>query len=172
MPEIQRTNLANVVLLLKSLGVKDLTTFDFMDPPPQDNVAQSLYQLWALGAVDDEGELTSLGRKMSEFPLDPPLSKMILVAEKLGCSADVAAIVSLLSVPQVFFRPRGREQEADAAREKMQVPESDHLTLLNVLRLWERHGRRAAWAQEHFVHQKGLSRASEVLGQLQDVMRQ
>lgn len=54
-PEIQRTNLANVVLLLKSLGVQDLLLFHFMDPPPEDNMLNSMYQLWILGALDNTG---------------------------------------------------------------------------------------------------------------------
>ena len=54
-PEIQRTNLGNVVLLLKSLGIDDLLTFDFMDPPPQPNLLNSMYQLWFLGAIDNTG---------------------------------------------------------------------------------------------------------------------
>ncbi|CAL4137781.1 unnamed protein product, partial [Meganyctiphanes norvegica] len=54
-PEIQRTNLANVVLTLKSLGVQDLLKFHFMDPPPQDNLLNSQYQLWTLGALDNTG---------------------------------------------------------------------------------------------------------------------
>lgn len=61
-PEIQRTNLSNVILLLKSLGVREMSTFDFMDPPPVDNVANSMYQLWILGALDDSGDLTELGK--------------------------------------------------------------------------------------------------------------
>lgn len=77
-PEIQRTNLANVVLLLKSLGVDNLLEFDFMDPPPQDNILNSMYQLWILGALDNSGNLTPLGRRMVEFPLDPPLAKMVI----------------------------------------------------------------------------------------------
>ena len=77
-PEIQRTNLSSVVLLLKSLGVDDLGSFDFMDPPPRDNISNSMYQLWVLGALDNHGALTPLGRKMVEFPLDPPLAKMLL----------------------------------------------------------------------------------------------
>ena len=55
-PEIQRTNLGNVVLLLKSLGVENLLEFDFMDPPPQDNIMNSMYQLWVLAALDNTGE--------------------------------------------------------------------------------------------------------------------
>ena len=121
-PEIQRTNLGNVVLLLSSLGVKNLLEFPFMDPPPQENILNSMYQLWILGALDNTGSLTTLGRKMVEFPLDPPLSKMLIIAEELGCSAELLTIVSMLSVPTVFFRPNDRAEESDAAREKFFVP--------------------------------------------------
>jgi pre-mRNA-splicing factor ATP-dependent RNA helicase DHX38/PRP16 len=103
-----------------------------MDPPPQDNILNSMYQLWILGALDDTGNLTELGRKMVEFPLDPPLSKMVIVSEGFGCTEELLTIVSMLSVPAIFFRPKDREAEADAAREKFFVSESDHLTLLYV----------------------------------------
>jgi HrpA-like helicases len=69
---------------------------------------------------------------MVEFPLDPPLSKMLLESEKYRCTADILTIVSMLSVPSVFYRPKDRETDADSSREKFFVPESDHLTLLNV----------------------------------------
>jgi pre-mRNA-splicing factor ATP-dependent RNA helicase DHX38/PRP16 len=69
---------------------------------------------------------------MVEFPLDPPLSKMLIMSEQFGCSSEILTIVSMLSVPSIFFRPKGREQESDAKREKFFVPESDHLTLLHV----------------------------------------
>ncbi len=161
-PEIQRTNLANVVLLLKSLNVENLLQFDFMDPPPQDNLLNSMYQLWILGALDNTGNLTELGRKMVEFPLDPPLSKMLIISESLGCSSEILTIVSMLSVPAIFFRPKDREQESDAAREHFQVPESDHLTLLNVYDQWKRHKYDSEWAQKHFIHAKALKKVREV----------
>lgn len=82
MPEIQRTNLGNVVLLLKSLGIDDLLHFDYMDPPPHDSLVMALEQLYALGALNHKGELTKTGRRMAEFPCDPMLSKMILASEK------------------------------------------------------------------------------------------
>lgn len=131
-PEIQRTNLANVVLLLKSLNIKDLLSFDFMDPPPEETILNAMYQLWILGALDNKGNLTELGKKMSEFPLDPSLSKILITAQKYGCTKEALTIVSMLSVPSIFYRPKEREQESDAAREKLFVPESDHLTLYNV----------------------------------------
>lgn len=74
-----------------------------MDPPPQDNMQQSLYQLWVLGALDNTGDITPLGRKMVEFPLDPPLSKMLIISESLGCSNEILTIVSMLSVPSYVF---------------------------------------------------------------------
>lgn len=171
-PEIQRTNLSNVVLLLKSLGIQNLLEFDFMDPPPQENIMNSLYQLWILGALDNTGDLTKMGRRMVEFPLDPPLSKMLLFAhEHLQCSTEVLIVVSMLSVPSVFFRPKDREEESDAAREKFFVPESDHLTLLNVYQRAKQYKFDAEWCTRHFIHSKGIRKAREVHAQLTDLMK-
>ena len=172
-PEIQRTNLSNVVLLLKSLGVDNLLNFDFMSPPPQATIESSLYQLWVLGALDNTGALTKMGRNMSEFPLDPPLSKMLLFACDHGdCSDEVLTIVAMLSVPSVFFRPKDRQEESDAAREKFFVPESDHLTLLNVYLRAKQNKFEAQWCAKHFLHAKGLQKAREVRAQLVDLFKQ
>jgi len=172
-PEIQRTNLSNVVLLLKSLGVQNLLDFDFMDPPPEDNITTSMYQLWILGALGNDGNLTTMGRRMADFPLDPPLSKMLLFAHEFGqCSTEVLIVVSMLSVPSVFFRPKDREEESDAAREKFFVPESDHLTLLNVYLLAKQYKYDPQWCTRHFIHSKGIRKAREVHAQLLDLMKQ
>ena len=71
MPEIQRTNLASTVLILKAMGINDLINFDFMDPPPVQTLVSALETLYNLEALDDEGLLTKLGRLMAEFPLEP-----------------------------------------------------------------------------------------------------
>jgi pre-mRNA-splicing factor ATP-dependent RNA helicase DHX38/PRP16 len=171
-PEIQRTNLANTVLLLKSLKVDNILDFGFMDPPPKDNILNSMYQLWWLGALDNTGTLTTVGRHMVEFPLDPALAKMLLTGAELGCSNEVLTIVSMLSVPSVFFRPNDRAEESDAAREKFFIPESDHLTLLHVYQQWKNNGYRSDWCDRHFLHAKGLRKAKEVRQQLLDIMTQ
>ncbi|XP_075489765.1 pre-mRNA-splicing factor ATP-dependent RNA helicase DEAH7-like [Primulina tabacum] len=170
-PEIQRTNLGNVVLLLKSLKIDNLLDFDFMDPPPQENILNSMYQLWVLAALNNVGSLTDLGWKMVEFPLDPPLAKMLLMGEQLECINEVLTIVSMLSVPSVFFRPKDRVEESDAAREKFFVPESDHLTLLNVYQQWKSNQYRGDWCNDHFLHVKGLRKAREVRSQLLDILK-
>ncbi|XP_066503638.1 pre-mRNA-splicing factor ATP-dependent RNA helicase PRP16 isoform X1 [Hoplias malabaricus] len=171
-PEIQRTNLANVVLLLKSLGVQDLLLFHFMDPPPEDNMLNSMYQLWILGALDNTGALTPTGRLMVEFPLDPALSKMLIVSCDMGCSADILIIVSMLSVPTIFYRPKGREEESDQVREKFAIPESDHLTYLNVYLQWKNNNYSSIWCNEHFIHTKAMRKVREVRAQLKDIMVQ
>ena len=73
----------NVVLMLKSLGISDLMNFDFMDPPPTETLFRALEQLYALGALNDHGELTKLGRRMAEFPLDPMLAKMVIASGEM-----------------------------------------------------------------------------------------
>lgn len=88
-PEIQRTNLGMVVLMLKSLGINDLIGFDFMDPPPGETIIKALEMLYALGALNSKGELTKMGRRMAEFPVDPMLSKAILASEGYGCTEEV-----------------------------------------------------------------------------------
>jgi pre-mRNA-splicing factor ATP-dependent RNA helicase DHX16 len=71
--------------MLKSLGINDLIHFDFLDPPPHETLVLALEQLYALGALNHRGELTKLGRRMAEFPVDPTMSKMIMASEKCVC---------------------------------------------------------------------------------------
>ena len=77
-----------------------------------------------------------------------------LPSSQLGCVDDVATVVSSLSMPTIFYRPKEREEESDAAREKFFAPESDHLTLLNVYLQWKRNGFRTDWCTKHFIHAK------------------
>lgn len=170
-PEIQRTNLANTVLLLKSLNIDDLLEFPFLDKPPQEALISAMYQLWVLGALNGAGHLTEVGRKMAEFPLDPALAKILLMAADIGCSQEVLIIVSMLSVPSPFYRPKERLDEADAMREKFLVPESDHLTLLHIFTQWKSHGQSDAWCIKHFLHPKSLKKAFDVYTQLTDILK-
>jgi len=78
----------------------------------------------------------------------------------------------MLSVPSIYYRPRDREQEADNAREKLFVPESDHLTLLNVYHQWKIHNYSGEWCEKHFIHVKSLRKVREVRAQLRDIMEQ
>jgi pre-mRNA-splicing factor ATP-dependent RNA helicase DHX15/PRP43 len=91
------SNLAYTVLTLKKLGVDDLVHFDFMDPPAPETIMRAFEVLSFLGALDDEGNLTPLGEMMSEFPLDPQMSKMLVISAKCNCSNEIATIAAMLS---------------------------------------------------------------------------
>lgn len=170
-PEIQRSNLSNVILLLKSLKIDDLMSFKFMDPPPQDNMSNSMYQLWMLGALDNRGNLTQLGRDMANFPLDPTMSKMVIESIADGCSNEVLIIVSMLSGPSVFYRPEGREEDSDRERERFYIHDSDHLTLLNVYKQWQRERESSNWCSMRFINYKMMVKVRDVMDQLKHIMK-
>uniref|UniRef100_A0A8D3D4V4 Pre-mRNA-splicing factor ATP-dependent RNA helicase DHX16 n=1 Tax=Scophthalmus maximus TaxID=52904 RepID=A0A8D3D4V4_SCOMX len=170
-PEIQRTNLGNVVLLLKSLGINDLIHFDFMDPPPHETLVLALEQLYALGALNHLGELTKLGRRMAELPVDPMLSKMILASEQYKCSEEVLSIAAMLSVNNsIFYRPKDKVVHADNARMNFVVPGGDHLVLLNVYTQWVESGFSTQWCYENFIQFRSMRRARDVRDQLEGLM--
>ena len=166
-PEIQRVNLGNVVLLLKSLGINDPMQFDFLDPPQHETLAVALEQLYVLGALDHKGELTKLGRRMAEFPVDPMMSKMLLASEKFKCSEEIVTIASMMSVNSaVFYRPKDKAVHADAARQSFFSSGGDHLTLLNVYNRWVDAEYSTQWCFENFIQHRSMRRARDVREQL------
>ena len=170
-PEIQRTNLSSVVLLLKAIGINDLLDFDFMDPPPAETLIRSLETLYALGSLNDKGELTKVGRKMSEFPIDPMTSRAILAADKYGCVEEILSIVSMLGeAAALFFRPADKKIHADSARARFTNAEGgDHFSLLNVWNEWVGSDFSQIWAKENFIQYRSLKRARDVREQLENL---
>ena len=145
----------NAVLTLKALGIDDLMHFDFLDPPPPETLILAMEQLYALGALNHRGELTKLGRRMAEFPLDPMMAKMLLASEKYRCSEEVATIAAMLSVNgAIFYRPKDKIIHADAARKNFHVPGGDHLTLLNVYNQWAQSDFSTHWCYENFIQHR------------------
>ncbi|GFH17514.1 uncharacterized protein HaLaN_14169, partial [Haematococcus lacustris] len=107
---IKQAGCGNVVLMLKSLGIHDLMNFDFMDPPPAETLLRALEMLYALGALNDKGELTKLGRRMAEFPLDPQLAKTLLASESYSVAEQVATVCAMVSIgASVFYRPKDKK---------------------------------------------------------------
>uniref|UniRef100_A0A8C7YVC5 RNA helicase n=1 Tax=Oryzias sinensis TaxID=183150 RepID=A0A8C7YVC5_9TELE len=165
-PEIQRTNLASTVLSLKAMGINDLLSFDFMDAPPMETLITAMEQLYTLGALDDEGLLTRLGRRMAEFPLEPMLCKMLIMSVHLGCSEEMLTIVSMLSVQNVFYRPKDKQALADQKKAKFHQPEGDHLTLLAVYNSWKNNKFSNPWCYENFIQARSLRRAQDIRKQM------
>lgn len=169
-PEIQRINLGSTTLQMKAMGINDLLSFDFMDPPPPQALISAMEQLYSLGALDEEGLLTKLGRKMAEFPLEPPLSKMLLASVDLSCSDEILTIISMLQAQNIFYRPREKQAQADQKRAKFFQPEGDHLTLLAVYEAWKAKNFSGPWCFENFVQSRSLRRAQDVRKQLLTIM--
>eukprot|EP01012_Entosiphon_sulcatum_P025318 TRINITY_DN3062_c0_g1_i1.p1 TRINITY_DN3062_c0_g1~~TRINITY_DN3062_c0_g1_i1.p1 ORF type:complete len:1199 (-),score=212.22 TRINITY_DN3062_c0_g1_i1:104-3628(-) len=169
-PEIQRTDLSMTVLTLKAMGITDLLEFDFMDPPPQQTMYLAMEMLYAIGCLDDEGLLTKLGRKMAEFPLSPPLAKMVIASVDLGCSEEILTVTAMLSVQSVFYRPKEKAAQADQKKAKFHQPEGDHLTLLTVYEAWKATKFSATWCFENYVQSRSLRRAQDVRKQLLTIM--
>ncbi|KAK4690090.1 ATP-dependent RNA helicase DHX8/PRP22, partial [Tremellales sp. Uapishka_1] len=170
-PEIQRTNLASTILTLKAMGINDLINFDFMDPPPSATMLTALEQLYALGALDDEGLLTRIGRKMADFPLDPALAKMLIKSVEYGCSEESLTIVAMLQAGgQVYYRPKDKQAQADAKKAKFHQPEGDLLTLLAVYNGWKASKFSNPWCFENFIQTRAMKTAQDVRKQLIGIM--
>mmetsp|Transcript_37049 Transcript_37049/g.78217 ORF Transcript_37049/g.78217 Transcript_37049/m.78217 type:complete len:721 (-) Transcript_37049:101-2263(-) len=171
-PEILRSKMSNVVLTLKKLGIDDLVHFDFMDPPAPETLMRALEVLNYLGALDDEGDLTDLGRQMAELPLDPQLSKMLICSPDYNCSEEIVNIVASMSVPQIFLRPRESAKAADEAKAQFVDQTSDHITLLNAFASYEEvpYADRKQWCWDNFINDRSISSAENVKKQLRGIM--
>ncbi|KAJ7395596.1 putative ATP-dependent RNA helicase DHX33 [Pitangus sulphuratus] len=171
-PEIQRCNLASVVLHLLALKIPNVLTFDFMSKPSPDAIQAAIDQLDLLGAVTQkEGQLvlTPLGKKMAAFPLDPKFSKAILLSPKFHCAEEILSIVSLLSVDSVLHNPPAQRDEVQAVRKKFISSEGDHLTLLNVYRAFKSVSGHKGWCKENFINGRNMRLMAEVRAQLRDI---
>lgn len=117
-------------------------------------------------------ELTAIGKKMAQFPLDPKLSRCILAAEKLNCVEEVLKIVSVLSVDSVFHSSSGKSDKQDLAaqvKQKFVSPDGDHITLLNVYKAFASNRNKKEWCVENYLDFKNLKLAVEIYRQIKEI---
>lgn len=169
-PEILRSNLNSTTLNMIKLGIDNLVTFDFMDPPPPETLMRSLELLNYLGALDDDGDLTEIGAMMAEFPLDPELAKMLITSSAFGCSDEILSITAMLSVQQCFVRPYEERREADDAKLKFTHEYGDHLTLLNVYHDFKSNDSDSRWCHDNYINYRSMKSADEIRVQLERIM--
>lgn len=137
-----------------------------MDPPAPETLMRALELLNYLGALSDDGELTNIGSLMAEFPLDPQLSKMLVAAPEFRCSNEILSIAAMLSVPNVFVRPKEAMKAADEAKAKFAHMDGDHLTLLNVYHAYKQNNEDSEWCYQNFLNHRALKQADNVRQQL------
>lgn len=159
---------------MKELGLKDVLGVDFLDQPDKFGLVEACKQLYLLGALDADGDITTQGRQMAKIPVEPALGRVLLAAAAAGdILGDVVTIVAMLGSEEgggVWVRPTGevsKRREADLtrahfARDKL----GDQIALLRLYDDWHRAGKSSRWCTERWVHGKSLSRA----GALRDLM--
>ncbi|KAF5691778.1 ATP-dependent RNA helicase DHX35 [Fusarium circinatum] len=168
-PELQRSNLAPVVLQLKALGIDNIVRFDFLSPPPSELMAKALELLYALGALDEYAKLTRpMGSRMAELAVEPMMAKTLLAAPSFGCLSEMLTIAAMTSLGgSVWFSHEGEKKKMETSRRKFAVDEGDHLTLLNAYQAFVTKGRKEAkFCHENNLNFKSMSRAVSIRAQL------
>ena len=166
-PELQRADISWAVLELKALGVLDVLHFDYPSPPSADALCHALELLFSLGALDDQGGLTSLGGRMAEMPLEPRVSKCLLTSLELGCAEEMLTVAAMCDVEHPFITLRGRASEERKQRLNDSIGalaslDGDHITLLRVFGAAKEAGFTAQWCEEKMLSHRTLTRAKEV----------
>lgn len=168
-PEIQRSNLAPVIMQLKALGIDNIVRFDFLTPPPAELVVRAFELLYSLGAVDDYAKLTKpLGMRMAELAVEPMMGKVLLSAPSFGCLSEILSIAAMVSLQgSVWFHHEGEKKAMESSRRKFAVEEGDHLTYLNVYQAFVTKGEKdPKWCRDHHLNYKALLRAVSIRTQL------
>lgn len=168
-PEIQRSNLAPIILQLKALGIDNIARFDYLSPPPAELIIRALELLYSLGALDDYAKLTKpLGTRMAELAVEPMMAKALLSAQGFGCLSEMLSIAAMTSLQgNVWFSHEGQKKAQESARRKFAVEEGDHLTLLNVYHAFVTKGKKdAKWCRDNYLNFKSMARALSIRNQL------
>lgn len=170
-PEIQRSNLAPVVLQLKALGIDNIVRFDFLSSPPSQLLVRAFDLLYSLGAVDDYAKLTTpLGTRMAELSIPPMMAKCLLGSSdpKFNCQSEMLTIAAMTSLQgNVWFHHTGEQKAMGLSRRKFAAEEGDHLTLLNVYQSFVTRGKKEArWCHDNHLNFKSMQQAVSIRNQL------
>jgi ATP-dependent RNA helicase DDX35 len=171
-PEIQRSNLAPLVLQLKALGIDNIVRFDFLSQPPSQLLIRAFDLLYSLGAVDDYAKLTvPLGTRMAELTSIPPMMAKCLLSSsqpEFNCQAEMLTLAAMTTLQgNIWFHHEGQRKAMEMSRRKFAAEEGDHLTMLNVYQAFTTKGRKEAkWCHDNHLNFKSMTRAVSVRNQL------
>jgi ATP-dependent helicase HrpA len=174
-PEILRTNLAAVILQMKSLRLGPIEEFPFVEAPDGRMIRDGYDTLHELNAIDEEGELTETGRRLAKLPTDPRLARMLLAGEQEGSLEEVLVIAAALSVQDPRDRPMEKQQAADSAHQPFKNDTSDFLTLLNIWDDYQKarddlsHSKLRGWCRDKFLSFNRMREWEETHGQLRGI---
>lgn len=172
-PEIQRSNLAPVILQLKALGIDNIARFGFFTSPPAELVVRALELLYSLGALDTYAKLTRpLGVRMAELAIEPMLSKALLSASSFNVLSEMLTIAAMTSLSgSVWIEHSDERKRLEMTRRKFAAEEGDHLTLLNVYQAFITTGKKdVKFCRDNSLNFKSMTRAVSVRGQLKRML--
>lgn len=173
LPEVLRVNLSSVILMMISMGITNLIKFDFMDSPSTKSMVKSLEELYSLGALNERGELTKIGKRMSEFPTNPKLSRALLASVELNCVSEVLSVVSMLEeVNGLWMNSKENKDKVRVSREQFYSKiGGDHITLLNVWNQWRENLGSSKWCFDNFIQIRTMKRVQRIRSQLERVVK-
>jgi len=176
-PEIQRANLAEVILRMKAFHLGDIETFPFVQPPTPAAIANGYALLQELGALDEQRALTRLGDDLARLPIDPTLGRMLLQSQHEHATRELLIIAAGLSIQDPRERPLEQKDAAAAAHKQFADPQSDFLTLLNIWNAvhdeWDRlrtQGQRRKFCKQRFLSYLRMREWQDVYSQLHDAL--
>jgi ATP-dependent helicase HrpA len=176
-PEIQRTNLAAVILQMHALKLGDIEAFPFVEPPDGRLIRDGARTLRELGALTEDGQLTEMGRRLSRLPLDPRLGRILMAGADEGCLDEIAIIASALSVPDPRDRPADKQTQADQKHAPFRDEKSDFISLLNLWRTFDTaraelsRAKLRRWCKDNFLSYLRLTEWHDVHGQVMEVVK-
>jgi ATP-dependent helicase HrpA len=176
-PEIQRCNLADVILRIKAYRLGDVETFPFVEPPSPKAIRSAYELLQELGALDEQRQLTALGCDLARLPVEPAIGRMLLQAQRENALREVLVIAAGLSIQDPRERPFDRQDAAEAAHRRFHHPRSDFLALLNIWNAyhdtWESlptQNQLRKFCKAHFLSFARMREWRDVQAQLQDAL--
>ncbi len=176
-PEIQRANLAEVILRMKAFRLGDIETFPFVQPPTPAAIANGYALLQELGALDTQRNLTPLGGDLARLPIDPTLGRMLLQSQQEHASRELLIIAAGLSIQDPRERPLDQKEAAAAAHKRFADPQSDFLALLNIWNAvhdeWEKlrgQSQRRRFCRQHFLSYLRMREWQDLYAQLHDAL--
>lgn len=171
-PDIQRVSLEAVVLQLKSMGIDDILSFDFLEKPEVSSLIKAMEKLYAFEAFDIDGKLTKRGRQMAGLPVSPMFAVMLLKAAELGCAEEALSVVAMQCIESIFYFPRDKKEQAAQSRAKFVSSDGDQITLLNIYNGYKQCGQKQSekWCRDHFINFRALRKVESVREQLRNYL--
>ncbi len=175
-PEILRTSLASVILRMAALELGSIAEFPFIEPPTPRQIEDGYRQLFELGAIDDERNLTPLGKELARLPVDPRIGRLLLASREFNCQAEMVILAAALSIPDPRDRPQALREASDRAHEEFRDDASDFQQLLNLWNFFDnelvhKKSNRKLYetCREHFLSYVRMREWRDLAGQLREM---